>query len=77
METPKTSAQRGFRTFIQAVGASVVGLFAAVWNVPGVPETIVSYAQHNWFPLFLTFATFIGIPAGLIAYFQNKAEGNK
>ena len=77
METPKTSAQRGVRTFFQTVVASITGLLIAVWNVPGVPDVVVGYAQQNWLPLLLTFIGIIGVPAGVIAYIQNKLEGNK
>lgn len=77
METPKTSAQRGVRTFFQTVLASITGLVIAVWNVPGVPDVIVSYARENWLPLLLTFVGTISVPAWIIAYIQNKLEGNK
>lgn len=77
METPKTAAQRGVRTFWQATGAIIVGLALTVWNVPGVPEAVVAYAQQNILPLFFSFVLTIGVPAGVIAWIQNKIEGNK
>lgn len=77
MENPKTPAVRGWRTFLQATFASVIGLLAAIWNVPGVPEAITLYAQENWLPLLLTFIATIGAPAGLISYIQNRLEASR
>ncbi len=74
METPKTPELRGWRTFLQALGGILVGLVLAVWNVPGVPETITSYAQSNFVPLFVSLAVTVGIPAGIISVVQNRIE---
>lgn len=70
----KTPAQRGWRTLIQGLGGAVVGLFAAVWNVPGVPDAVVGYAQKNFVPLLVTFIGLVGVPTALISYVQNKLE---
>lgn len=73
----KTPAQRGWRTLAQSAGGALVGLLAAVWNVPGVPEAVVNYAQHNFVPLLITFITLVGVPSAVIAYVQNKLEAKK
>ena len=70
--TGKTPEQKGVRTFLQTVGGSVVGLLLAVWNVPGVPEAVTAYARTNFVPLLVTLAVLVGVPSGVIAYFQNK-----
>lgn len=70
--TGKTPQQKGVRTFLQTVAGSLVGLVLAVWNVPGVPDAVVAYAKTNFAPLLVTLAALVGVPAGLIAYVQNK-----
>lgn len=69
---PKTPVVKGVRTFFQALGGCLVGLLAAVWAVPGVPAAIQGYAQANFWPLFGGLLVFIGLPAGLIAWLQNR-----
>ena len=68
----KTPTQKGVRTFFQTLGGLLIGLVLAVWNVPGVPEAIVAYAQVNFVPLFMSLLVLVGLPSGLIAYFQNR-----
>lgn len=68
----KTPVVKGVRTFFQALGGLFVGLVLAVWNVPGVPETVSAYVQANFVPLFLGLVTFVGLPTGVIAWLQNK-----
>lgn len=63
-----TPTGKGIRTGLQAVIGSVIGLVVVVWAVPGVPEAVAEYAKSNWLPLLLT----VGIPSGLVAWFQNK-----
>ena len=63
-----TPTGKGIRTGLQAVIGSLIGLVAVVWAVPGVPEAVVEYAKSNWLPLLLT----VGIPSGLVAWFQNR-----
>lgn len=72
--TPQTNtpAVKGVRTFFQTLGGLFVGLLLAVWNVPGVPEAIVAYTKANFIPLFMTLLVIVGLPSGLIAYFQNR-----
>lgn len=72
MEQPKTPAVRGVRTFCQTVGGLFVGLVAAVWNVPGVPDAVHGYVVGNFVPLLVASAGFVGIPAGLIAFAQHR-----
>lgn len=73
----KTPAQRGWRTLGQSAAGAIVGLLLAVWNTPGVPETVTNYAQANFVPLFLTFVALVGVPSAVIAYIQNKLEAKK
>lgn len=70
----KTPAQRGWRTLAQTAAGAVVGLLAAVWNVPGVPETVVAYSRDNFVPLLITMVALIGVPSAVIAYVQNMLE---
>lgn len=71
---PKTVAQRGWRTFFQTAGGSLVGLVLAVWNVPGVPDAINAYATAHFLPLFLSLLGLIGIPTAIVALVQNYLE---
>jgi hypothetical protein len=68
----KTPAVKGLRTGLQAaVGVLVtflVGLVLAVWNVPGVPETVLTYVGDHLAQVLLV----VGIPSGLVAYVQNR-----
>lgn len=72
MTPAKTPTQKGVRTFFQTLGGLLVGLILAVWNVPGVPEAIVAYAKTNFVALFMSLIVLVGLPSGLIAYFQNR-----
>lgn len=70
----KTSpAGKGVRTGLQAVAGSLIGLVVVVWAVPGVPEAVTAYVSTNWLPILLT----IGVPSGLVAWLQNKAEAGR
>lgn len=71
--TNKTTPEgKGFRTFLQTVGATVVAFFYGLWQLPGVSEYTQNFIQTQGFSLLLGLAALVGIPAGLIAYFQNK-----
>lgn len=68
------AAARGIRTFLQALIGFVVGLFLAVWAVPGVPDAVTNYVTGNIGGLF----ALVGIPAalaGLVGYIWNRARG--
>lgn len=69
---PKPPVIKGVRTFFQTIGGLIVGLVAAVWAVPGVPEAVTAYAQANFVPLLIGLTVFVGLPAGLIAWIQNR-----
>lgn len=66
-------AGKGLRTGLQSVFGSIIGLVVVVWAVPGVPEAVIDYASANWLPLLLT----VGVPSGVVAWLQNKAEEGK
>lgn len=71
MSVSKTSpAGKGLRTAFQAIVGSLIGLVLAVWAVPGVPEVVTEYSASNWLPILLT----IGVPSGIVAWIQNRAE---
>lgn len=71
---PKTAAQRGWRGLYQSAIGAVIGLFVAVWGVPGVPETVVNYAQNNFLPLLITAIMLIGVPTAVVGFIQNYLE---
>lgn len=62
-----TALVRGVRTTIQTFIGAFVGLLAAVWAVPGVPEAVTSYLSNNLVPLLLV----VGIPAGVTSFVWN------
>ena len=70
----KTPGQRGWRWLAQSAIGAVIGLFLAVWEVPGVPETINEYAQTNFLPLFITLLVLVGIPTAVVTFVQNYLE---
>lgn len=67
---------KGIRTSLQAfvgfVITFIVGLFAVVWAVPGVPEAVSGYLLQQAVPI----AVFFGVPAGavsgVVAYIWNR-----
>lgn len=67
--TPKAKAAR---TFIQSVLATVIAFLYGLWELPGVSEYTANFVQTQGFSLLLGLATLVGVPAALIAYFQNK-----
>jgi len=67
--TPKA---KGIRTFLQTVLATVVAFLYGLWELPGVSEYTANFVQTQGFSLLIGLAALVGIPAGLIAYFQNK-----
>ena len=69
---PKTPVVKGVRTFFQTIAGLFVGLVAAVWSVPGVPEAVTAYVHANFVQLLIGTAVFVGLPAGLIAWLQNR-----
>lgn len=64
----RTPLNKGIRTALQAIVGALIGLIVVVWAVPGVPEAVIEYATTNLVPLLLA----VGIPAGLIAWVQNR-----
>ena len=72
MTPQKTPTQKGVRTFFQTLGGLFTGLVLAVWSVPGVPQAVSAYVQANFIPLFVGLLVTVGLPSGLIAYFQNR-----
>lgn len=71
-QEPKTPVVKGVRTFLQTLAGLFVGLVLAVWSVPGVPEAVSVYVQANFVPLLIGTLVFVGLPAGVIAWLQNR-----
>lgn len=60
----KTGAQAGIATLVlTAIGSLAI----SVWNVPGVPDVVIKWAQDNAFQL----AGGIGLSSGLVGYIWN------
>lgn len=70
--TPRTPTVKGVRTFFQTIVGLVVGLVAAVWQVPGVPAAVHAYVVANFVPLLIGLIAFVGLPAGVMAWLQNR-----
>jgi len=68
-----TAIGKGLRTGLQSVLGTVVGLVVVVWAVPGVPEAVTTYASNNWLPILVS----IGLPSGVVAWLQNRIEGER
>ncbi len=68
MDVKRDSAlARSARTLIQAT----IGLFVAVWAVPGVPEVVQNYVSNNLIPSVLG----VGGIAAVAAFVWNKLRG--
>lgn len=74
---PRTPATSGIRTFLQTAAATLVAFLYGLWELPGVSEYVSNFVQTQGVSLLLALLALIGIPAGLIAYFQNKAEAKR
>lgn len=58
---------RAIKTAVQAIIGFMVGLFIAVWAVPGVPDAVWSYIQSNLLQVLLA----VGLPAGVTSLVWN------
>ncbi len=66
-----SATAKALRTVVQAM----VGLFIAVWTVPGVPHAVFSYIVANMPVVLLA----VGIPSGIVTfvwYFVKKEVPN-
>lgn len=70
---PKTPAQKGVRTALQSVIGVVVAFLYGLWELPGVSEYVSNFIQQQGASLLVPLALAVGIPAGIVAYLQNKA----
>lgn len=71
--TNKTTPEgKGFRTLYQAAFGVVTTFLAGLWGIPGVPEYVTAFARNEGVSFLLFLLAFVGIPAGLLAYFQNR-----
>lgn len=70
---PTPPAVKGIRTAYQAVAGTVVAFLYGLWELPGVPEYVSNFVQNQGLGLLLTLAALVGIPAGIIAWLQNRA----
>jgi hypothetical protein len=73
----KTPTQRGVRTFVQSVGAAVVAFLYGLWQLPGVSDYTHHFIQTQGLSLLVGLAVLVGVPAGVIAYVQNRIETKK
>lgn len=71
---PKTATQRGVRTAVQSILATVVAFFYGLWQLPGVSDYVHAFVANQGFSLLAGLAVLVGVPAGLIAYVQNRSE---
>lgn len=68
-ETPEG---KGFRTLYQAAFGVVTAFFAGLWGIPGVPEYVTAFARNEGVGFLIFLLGFVGIPAGLLAFFMNR-----
>lgn len=65
----KTAAQTGIGTVIVT---ALVSLVVAIWQVPGVPEVVIKWAQDN----VILLATTFGTSSGVVAFIWNVLRKN-
>lgn len=70
---PTAPAVKGVRTGYQAVAGVIVAFLYGLWELPGVPEYVSNFIQTQGVSLLIPLAVMIGLPAGLIAWLQNRA----
>lgn len=69
-----TPEAKGVRTFLQTVVATVLAFLYGLWQLPGVSDYLNDFVQNQGVGLLVALAALIGIPAGILAYLQNKAR---
>lgn len=72
LPTQDSSTGRGLKTTIQAgagtlIVTAIINLLVSVWNVPGVPDVVLSWLQENIFKI----AGSIGVSSGIVAFLWN------
>lgn len=67
-----TPEAKGIRTFLQSVAATIVAFLYGLWQLPGVSDYVQNFIETQGLSLLLGLAALIGIPAGIIAFVQNK-----
>jgi len=72
MLNKETPSGKGLRTAYQAIAGTVVAFFYGLWNLPGVPEYVTDFLKDEGVSLLLLLAVLVGVPAGVIAWVQNK-----
>lgn len=60
----KTAAQSGIATLALT---AIVSLLVSIWNVPGVPDVVIKWAQNNALQL----AGGIGVSSGVAGFIWN------
>lgn len=73
MQDKNSPSAKGWRTFFQSVVATVIAFLYGLWELPGVSDYTSNFLRTEGVSLLIGLALLIGIPAGLIAYFQNRA----
>lgn len=72
MDNKNTPQAKGVRTAYQAVAGVVVAYLYGLWQLPGVSEYTTNFLHTQGLGLLFALAAAVGIPAGLVAYWQNK-----
>lgn len=67
-----TPEAKGIRTFLQSVGATIVAFLYGLWQLPGVSDYVQNFVETQGLSLLIGLAVLIGVPAGIIAFLQNK-----
>ena len=68
-----TPEAKGVRTFVQTAIATLGAFLYGLWELPGVSEYTANFVQTQGLSLLVGLLVLIGVPAGVIAFIQNKA----
>lgn len=66
-----SAASRGIKTALQALFTFVVGLLVVIYQVPGVPETIINYTWQHLPDVLLSVGIPMTIGTGLVSFLYN------
>lgn len=76
LPTQDSATGRGLKTFVQAVIGFIIGLTIALFNVPGVPDAVVSYVQKHAVEMLLGFGLPVSISTGGASFVWNLLRKN-
>lgn len=71
-----TAVRNSIEVFLKACAGFIIGLIAAIWAVPGVPEAVTAYVRDNWMQVAVTVGLPTALSTGLVNLFFDWRKKN-